>query len=417
MELIIIYFQTNMGQRKSDRIIRVRKVEQLEGNLLPATQATYQLENIFDPSFTITVPDGGLSFSGTSFDTSGFKLSGNNVLFDGSFTGNILFTDIKLSKETGATGNLFDTTSSDEFGAMEFNRVNFGEFDSSDITGTFGNITDFRQLLFAGCGFARYDDGFTLNGPMSGGVTITNSIVLFAQSGSTLFKEGTSLTMDSIRSNLNALSGTNNDNYELFDFDENNIVQDEGFNLEGLRAKPGTNPIPNITAGNRRCYWRNCINIDNTSPGGRWTITTETTTALTTDTPAKIAGTTTYELLEHFDSNGSTNNSLRYISTIPKFFVATFKGTLVSGSAGDVISVRLRHWDDSASTYIELAEDLAVTSATGAFGAGVILADFTVSDVLKLDENDRIEVWGENQSDGSDVTFQDDSSLIVSVRN
>lgn len=403
-----------MGQRKSDRIIRVKKIGQLQGTLRPATEVTYQLEDIFDPTFSITVPEGGLSFAGSSFDNSGFRCtSDNHTLFTGNFDGNVLFDDMVLVS-TGTNSKIFDCTNTSGFSSVELNKVNLGDFDFANTTTSLGELTGFRQVLIDGSGFARLADGLTLSGTMRGGLAVTGSIGLFLPSGCTLFKAGTGLVMQgSSIANLNLSSATNDSSAQYTDFAETNIQNDLQFVLEGARFGSLTNPQPNLPASSTKVLYRNCVGIENTFVGAIWQLTTPTATSLTQGVLTKLAGATTYDQLVHFESGG--DNATRYIASGTKDFVIEGSAVLTGGISfgGDSITLTVRQWDDSISAYVNL--QTYTKSVPNAAGIDEQL-DISYFAYATLEQNDRIELWATNNSDGTDTTLSTASFLKINPR-
>ena len=76
-------------------------------------------------------------------------------------------------------------------------------------------------------------------------------------SGVTIVKKGASLSFQgSVRSDLNALSISSTT--IVFDFVDDDFVQDGAFSLTNVRVNPASNAVPNISPGNQKARFRNC---------------------------------------------------------------------------------------------------------------------------------------------------------------
>lgn len=365
-------------------------------------------------STSIIVPEGGISISGLNGarDTAIlYSTADNYTMFVspvGGYSGNV-YSETMTMYVTGANSKLFDLDNQGNNGSFEVNTINFGGF--GDISCTeLGELTDYRQGFFDGCGFYNVNDGFTLSGDWSG-LVLQNSNVLNSANAATLFKEGTDLVFSgSIRSNINfgVRPGSLHINSVLFDFTEDNIELTGGLSLNNVRTSV-TNAIPNIPGSSVYARYNDCEGIVNIYKGGRWNLTTEVATTVSVlQTPYKLSGTTAYNDLQHFEAVG--NNAIRYIGDQPIEIRADFSFSL-SGTNGDQIKIYIFQWDNSASSLIEIDESGAVTM--NASGRAENVNGFGYA---RLEKNDRIEFHVENYSAARNVTLLLDSSAAVSER-
>lgn len=362
-------------------------------------------------SESIVIPEGGLSLGALNAarETSYlYSDEDNYTMFvspSGGYSGNVYMNEGGFPKLTGTNSKLFDLNN-DGNGSFEFQNVNFGGFLVNDGITSLGDLDGYRQYFFSGCGFYFVNDGFTLNNT-SNGLVLQDSNVINPTTSMTLFKEGTNLLFEgSVRSNINFLSV--NSASVLFDFQESNFENKGAFALNNVRTT-ASDAIPNITGASSYSRFRNCDGIKNTYVGGQWTISSATPTVISSiSTPVKIAGTTTYIDLQWFTQ--TTDNEFVYDGD--QTIEIEVKGNLsFSGTNGDVINLYVRQWDDSASTYIDLSETGGSTLNSSGRAEGV-----SFNAIGTVDNNDRIELWVENESAGRNVTALPDGYVILNER-
>lgn len=401
------------GYETIDKTVVVKTASQLAGEL--QSDVVYFIDGMIDMGSTqIVVPSGGLNLQGASFFVSGLYSTENSyTMFTNSGTsGNFSAENLELSV-SGTSSQLFDLDNNESNGAAELINCNVGSF--SRTTTSFGEISSYRQIRFDGCGFFNYSDGLTLSGTMAGGLAVTDSVVISAQSGSALFKEGTSLIINgSSTSNINASSGANAANTIIWDFQESNIGSDGGFVLESARFGNLTDPLPNLSETSTKVKFTDCLGIRNTFIGAVWHVSTEAETVLTADTITKLAGTTTYNQLVYF--SGSADNAVQYESTDTRDFV--IDGTVVLnggiGFAGNSLTLTVRQWDNSASSYTEL--ETYTKTVPNSIGVAEQL-DMAFFAFATLDEDDRIELWITNNGAATNATMTQASFLRVTPRS
>lgn len=380
-----------------ESIVVVKEASQLSGTLL--SSVAYMVDGHIDMGSTqITIPEGGLTILGVDFNISSLSSSENSYTMfispGGGYSGDFDLRNIQVTV-SGTGSQLLDIDNDENGNAFECTDVNFVNCTS------LGEMVAYRQGLWSRVGIIQCDDGLTMSGAWSGGFAILDSILVSAgvTFNGTILKEGTSLTVDgSIRSNMNALQlGASG---EISDIQPSNITNDAEFRMEGVRSNPSATPFPNMPASNVKARFSRCVGFRNTYVGGYWKLTTESTTSIASaNTPVKVAGTTTYEDLNWFSN--TTDNALVFDGA-DQIGVVIHCDLAFTGGANDQINVILRHWVDSTSSFTDLAESGPQTMNQG--GGGNRAENIAIHAFCDLDENDRLEVWVENQSDSSNVT-------------
>lgn len=405
-------FVNDIAVNTFDSMVIVKSAADLSGTL--DSTKHYMIDGEIDMgNISIEVPEGGLSISGLNGgrDTSVLYSSENNYTMftspSGSYSGDFLCKSMTMYV-TGTNSKLFDLDNDNNNGSFEVSGVNFGGFGSVYCT-ELGELTSYRQFFINFGGFYNVKDGLTFNGDWSG-LVITDSNAL-GSDAYTLIKEGTALEFSgSIRSNANfgATSGSLNSSSVFMDFDEGNILSKGGLSLINFRTSVD-DALPNIASSSSYVRFRNCDGIRNTYVGGQWYISsTATTTISTVSVPVKIEGNTTYSDLQWFTQ--TTDNALIYDGD--QLIEIEVKGNLsFTGTNGDVINIYVRQWDDSASSYIDLSETAGSTFNSSGRAEGVAF-----NAIGALSNNDRVEIWVENDTAARNVTAQLNGYVVVSER-
>ena len=385
------------------------------GGIIDSTKE-YFLDGVIDMGSTqITVPVGGMTIKGYSFDISGLKSSADNYTMFVSESidigsGNMLGSDYYISV-TGANSKVYEIYDATGFNAFEFSRINY-----IDCT-SLGDIYDYRQGLEDGTGRFGGSPSLTLHGLWRGGYRITTSIVrgLAGTMTAPLFKGGTLFQMNSrfltdINCDLPTLAS-------LFDFAPSNFVNPSTVQVQGaLVSRNGsfdatdTNITPNITQADIKSSWSNNIGMRNTFEGGKLTLSTETATVLSGGSYSTIAGTWTASNLEHFDN--PSGGELRHLGTSPREYkcIVNF---IIDGGPNDDIGIRVRKWDDSASAFVDGTE---VRRQINSFVGGRDVAFYNFSFSVELDQNDYIFFQVRNNTDNTNVTLEIDSDFVIEER-
>lgn len=355
----------------------------------------------------ITVPQGGLTLSGSGFNVSKLiSSSANYTLFidDGVYSGD-LFLDFMTCEITGTNSKVFDLDNNANGSAVEMNSVNF------DNCTSIGSLNRYRQVLARNIAFFAPEDGIEFVGAWSGGVAIVDSILINVPAGVTAFKAGSGfLVGSSFRSNMNAISI--DDTATVFDFTSSNFTPDGSFLLDDFRTNPSAGAIPNILASDPKCKFVSCIGVANTYPGGDFTVSTSATTTISTvDTLVKMAGTTTYNDMQWFTS--STDNAFICNSTVG--IDVNVDGVLsFSGSNNNEMGLQIRKWDDSASSYVNVGPEFVATLNGG--GGSTRAENLSFQGTTSLDKDDRIEIWVKNLSGTNNITTTLGGEVRVSER-
>lgn len=382
-------------KRLPEKQVIVNSASQFDGNL--KSDVVYLVDGVIDMGATqITVPQGGLTIHGLDLAVSGLSTSENShTLFidDGVFSGDLFLRDMFVTV-SGVGSQVFDLDNDGNNDAVECTMFNFVNCTSLGI------LSNYRQGLWDGFATVACVDGLTMDGTWSGGFAALTSIIVTAGTPftGTLLKKGAALVVNgSIRSDMNALQI--DDTGAVCDFEPANITNDAEFLMNGVRVNPGANAFPNMPASSVKANFTNCVGTPNTHIGGQWSITSAVATDLTVATgqnPNKLAGVTTYVDLQHF--SGAVDNAYTYIGTDEVAVVVS--GVLgIAGTANDVICAIIRHWDDSASTYFDIAMSGGVTMNAGGRAEGVSLEG-----IIDMDTSDRVEIWIENQSGDRNAT-------------
>ena len=200
------------------------------------------------------------------------------------------------------------------------------------------------------------------------------------------------------------------DSGAISDFAPSNITNDAEFRMIGVRCNPDATPFPNMPASSVKARFSRCVGFRNTYVGAQWKVTTEAVTTISAaNTPVKAAGTTTYED-ENWFSN-TTDNAFVYDGS-EEIGVTIFCNLSFSGGSGDQINVILRHWFDSTSSYIDLAESGPFTMNSAGRAENIGVHAF-----CDCNQNDRLEVWVENQTDSSNVTMKLGGIVSINERS
>ena len=354
----------------------------------------YLVDGVIDmESTSIEVPEGGISIAGLNGarNVSILMSSANNfTLFtspSSGFSGNVVMESLTVTI-SGTNSKVYDLDNDGNSNGIDVTGVNYTNCTS------LGELTAYRQLLFNGVGFIFINDGLTFSGTWSGGVAITTTIAIGFPAAA-LFKEGISLVFNgSIRSDINFLNV--NSASVLFDFQPSNITNDAEFSLTGVRTI-ADNAIPNIPSSNVKARVRNCVGIRDTYVGGEFTVSTSTATTISTvNTLVKMAGTTTYSDMQWFSQ--TVDNSFVYDSD-QEIEVDIQVSKSFSGTNNNVLGVQIRKWDDSESAYVNIGARFTATLNAAGRSENISCFARTV-----LNQNDRVEIWVENQTGTNNVT-------------
>lgn len=413
------YYQKGFKSSADNQIIVTQSnVATTLGGTIDSTKL-YLIDGIIDMGATqITVPTTGLTLSGYSFDISGLTSSENNYTMFISETpvigsGSVLGNDYHISVD-GTSSKVYELYDATGFSAFEFIRVNY-----IDCT-SLGDIHDYRQGLETGTGRFGGSPSLTLNGTWLGGYRITTSIVRSMSDVTTepLFKEGTAFVMNSrFLTDINVDLGTLQPfcDFSNANFPNPSTLQIKGaiFTRDGLSTSDDTNVFPNILASELASDFKGNKGASNTHVGGNISIISEVTTSIgTTDTYETLNGTWLGLDMQHFDNPSA--GQLRHLGQDPREFEIS-ANLVIDGGAGDVVTVKFRKWDNSASAFIEL-DYTAQTRVINNLQGGRDVAYFTLFTGTTLDQNDYLYLQVKNESDTSDVTAELSSFFRIEER-
>ena len=375
----------------------------------------YFIDGIVDMgSQSIEIPAGGLNLAGYSFDVSKLISSAAGyTMFTSPVggSGNVLGKDYAV-EATGAGSQVYNLTSATGFDAFEFSRINYNNCTS------LGEITNYRQGLESGTGRFGGQPQLTLSGTWVGGYFIDTSIVRSMTDGAySLFKAGAGFQMNSrFRSNMNIdlPASASFFDFTTAQFPNPSTVQIEGaiVTRNGVFNSADTNITPNMTQADLAANWSSNNGMANTFEGGSIGVNTEAATAIA------LTG-TFYDLnaaswdsvdLQHFDN--PSGNRLRHLGNTPRDYkiIADFA---IDSTANDVLTLRIRKWDDSAGSNVTVLEQSRqVNNLVG----GRDVAFFNININTTLDQNDYIFLEIANQTAANNATAEADSYYIVEER-
>ena len=386
------------------------------GGVIDSTKQ-YLLDGIIDMGTTsITVPTTGMTIVGLSFDVSGLTSSADNYTMFVSESiaigsGNLLGVDylIEVSGTNSKVYGLYDATG---FNAFEFQRINYNNCTS------LGDIYDYRQGLESGTGRFGGSPSLTLHGLWRGGYRVTTSIVRGMSDTTTepLFKAGTLFQMNSrFLTDINVDLGTLQ---PFLDFAPANLPNPSTLQIkgaiitrDGISNATDSNIFTNISPADLASDWDNNIGVNNTFIGGRAFVNSENLTNI-------VSGSTWYTLnavwgsnnLQHFDS--PSGGQLRHLGSDPREFKVTVNFIIESTENNDV-GIRLRRWDNSASSFIEFGERARqINSFVGGRDSGFY--NFSFNTVM--DKDDYVYFQVRNNSGNANITLENGSDWIIEER-
>jgi len=386
--------------------IIVKSPIDLSGTL--TSSRAYLIDGIIDMGTqTIAVPPGGLTLTGFGSGISCLQSSENSytMFVNGSpNAGSLLLrgTDVQV---TGTSSQVFDLDNNGQGGAIRVIDSNMTNCTSV------GEVTAYRGMLFNDSIWLGCADGIRFSGTWIGGVRIDSCIVANFGSSGIAYGEGSGLVFGSrfiSNANVNIPLGA-----VAYDFQSSNFSGDGDYELlAGQFAGLSTTLTTGIGRTNVKSKWKANNGIENTYVGARWQIETgdEATTVIgSSNVYVKVAGATTYADEQWFSN--TTDNAFVYDSD--NMIEAAIMGTLaVTAGNNNLIQFKMRHWDDSASAYVDLYESpILQMQSTGSDPQTVTILDFA-----DLDVGDRLELWVQNTSATTNITVKDGSILAVTER-
>lgn len=375
----------------------------------------YFLDGIIDMGATsIEIPAGGLFIAGYNFDTSGMTSTENSyTMFTSPVggSGNVLFKDFHIDV-SGTSSKVYDIASDTGAESIEVTRINYNNCTS------LGEIDNYRQGLESGTGRFGGSPSMTLTGVWLGGFIIKTSLTRGMSDTTTepLFKAGTGFVMNSrFKTDMNVDLGTLQ---PLLDFAPSNFPNASTLQLEkmevtrdGVYDASDTNATPNVLPSDICSYWKDNNGLNNTYVGGVLSLTTAVETTINTvDVFETLAGTYTSSDLQHFDVPAS--GQLRMIGVTPRDFKIICY-VVMTGGANDIITVRIRKYDSSATTTSTVVTQ---TGTINNFQGGTDRTTFTIIGRTTLDNNDYFFVEVANETDTTNITASLGSFLTIEAR-
>ncbi len=384
------------------------------GGVIDSTKQ-YFLDGVVDMGSTIiTVPSAGITLQGLDFNISklisseaGYTLFNSPVGGSGGFLAKNLAIEI-----TGAGSQVFNLLADVGFEAVEFNDVNFNDCNS------LGTIDGYAQGLETGTGRFGGTPTLTFAGTWSGGYFIDTSIVRGLSAGMTtaLYSAGVGFTMSSrFRSNQNVDLPAS---ASLLDFSAVNFLNFSILQLTGvLITRNGvidptdTNYTPNITPAEIASSWHANVGLLNTFEGASANLTVEVETVINTSGVFEtMLGTWVASDLQHFDS--PANGQLRHIGTSPRAY-KLLAGLAITGPSDNSVTVRIRIWDDSTSSFFTGCSQVRVINP---FSGPRDAAFYTIFCNVVLDRNDYLFFEVANDSGTGNLTLELDSLMSIEAR-
>ena len=364
---------------------------------------------------SLEVPAGGIHLAGYDLELSFLSSTEDNyTLFTSPVggSGNILGADFAMSV-SGTNSQVYNVVDSTGFHVVEFARINY-----TDCT-SLGTIDSYRQGLESGSGRFGGSPSLTLKGTWVGGFRITTSLVRGLDAGMTqpLFKAGAGFTMNSrfitdINCDLPASA-------PLIDFSPSNFTNPSTLQFKGCEiTRSGaynaddSNLTPNVSVNDLCSSWSTNNGLSNTFEGGRLVVDAEAATSIASGSTwyTLNAGTWGSNRLAHFSN--PANGELLQLGNSPREYRVVVNFVIDSG-ANNVIGIRLRKWDASASAFIDLPEiRRQVNNLSGSRDVAVFNYILTIA----LDVGDYCYFQVRNNNGNANATLELDSDWFIEER-
>ena len=389
-------------------IVIVRSASDLSGVL--DSSKVYVVDGVIDMgSQQIAVPSTGLSIRSTGSITG--SLTSTEAAYT-MFTGGGTLVIIGLAlTASGAGSKVFGIDSTVTTDILSIEKCAF-------VTCTeIGTVKDYAVVLIDGVQDVLCGTGFTFDGN-DVLISATGCASSAMSSGGILYKAGGTLAVSNkclIETGTYVIDA----GVTLCDFIEANFLSDAGFVVAFNDISGAGTFFSNLNGSNVKCRWRD-NNFDpasaesNTYVGSHWVIETgdeAPTTIVTTGVYVKVAGLTTYDDQQWFSN--TTNNAHVFDSSreVKAAITASINYEAVSGGANKNVTFTVRHWDDSAGAYVDLQGAPRGTAVSGGE-----IKNMSVLTHALLNENDRVELWVQNDTDTVNLTVKDGSVLHVTER-
>jgi hypothetical protein len=392
-------------------VIIVKTGSQLAGTIL--SNKIYFIDGVIDMTGlgTISVPAGGISIVGNDFDISQLISSTpGHVMFTG--TGSVKARDVAFSV-TGTTSSVYSLVGATGNEFIELTRVNYNDCVS------LGEIDNYRQGLELETGRFGGNPSLILSGAWDG-YRITTSIISNMDNAiaTPLFKFGTALVfaarfVTDINADLGTLAAFSDFSDSNFSMSSSFKIADALFRRNGVVNSDDATINTGMDADNLSSNWTGNNGIHNTFEGGRLDITASSATALSgvaIGAFLDLAGTYTASDLQHFDS--PSNGQIRHLGIDPREY-SFFGDITIDGTAGDIITLKVVKWDNSASGFVDV---MSLTREVFNFTGGSDAGFFILKNAVTLDENDYMKLQVANTTAARNVTAEVADYLIVEAR-
>ena len=389
-------------------IVIVRSASDLSGVL--DSSKVYVVDGVIDMgSQQIAVPSTGLSIRSTGSITGALtSTEAAYTMFTGG--GTLVIIGLALTA-SGAGSKVFGIDSTVTTDILSIEKCAF--VSCTEI----GTVKDYAVVLIDGVQDVLCGTGFTFDGN-DVLISVTGCSSSAMSSGGILYKAGGTLAVSNkclIETGTYVIDA----GVTLCDFIEANFLSDAGFVVAFNDISGAGTFFSNLDGSNVKCRWRD-NNFDpasaesNTYVGSHWVIESgdeAPTSIATAGIYVKVAGVTTYDDQQWFSN--TTNNAHVFDSSreVKAAITASINYEAVSGGADKNITFTVRHWDDSAGAYVDLQGAPRGTAVSGGE-----IKNMSVLTHALLNENDRVELWVQNDTDTVNLTVKDGSVLHVTER-
>jgi len=382
--------------------------------VIDSTKA-YIVDGIVDMGSTsIEVPAGGINIMGVTIGVSKLISSDNNYkMFTSPVggSGGVTMSSMVVSV-TGTTSQVYDLVDDDGTNIIRLNNTDFVDCTS------LGELDGYFTAIEINCARFGGSPSLTLSGTWAGGYRQQTCIIAILSVGFTgsIFTEGTTFTM--ANRFLTDVSCDLPVSAAFCDFQPSNfanpstvVIRDGQFSRNGLFDPNDSNIFTNLLASDLASNWTRNKGIPNTFPGGLMSITSELATTINTPGVFEtLAGTWTVTELQHFDQ--PSNGQLRHLGDFPvEYNIGT--SFIIEGTSGNAITIRLRKFDNSATTTSTLFEE---TRSINSFQGPEDSAFFNILRNFTLDNQDYIFWEVANGSGTASLTATDASRFLVGAR-
>lgn len=181
-------------------------------------------------------------------------------------------------------------------------------------------------------------------------------------------------------------------------------IPTEGYILDTINFSGGSTYLSGVQYTSNKTRFVNCKGIENTAElGNYYMLNNATATTISqTETPVKIAGTTTANAINQKFSH--TDNRLTYTGSLIRDFQISANASFTSGN-NQVIGLYVA----KNGSVIASSEMYATTSGSGR------AESINCQTIVELNENDYVEMWIENETSASNITVEYLNVIVKSL--